>query len=103
MTKLDELKHKATLLNDEIRKEEHKVKIKKGVLKVGEFCIVSGFNEGSDVLFYNACDTTVCMNAYFDAPSAYLSDILLDCEMNCWAEKPLKIKKITKQEAMKYL
>lgn len=110
--KSGEIKNEIRKLQEQLKKVEHEEKKVKGVLKRGEFCLLtiqdydedSGRVVGEDfnptVFFGSYEDIPVAMvEAYIDWCSPYFKD-LID-QAPSWEK--WKVKKISKEEAFKYL
>jgi hypothetical protein len=108
----EDLKYKIAELQEELRKVEQKEKTKKGVLKFGEFCLVTFYEYNEDdrkvpsecdpVVFFMPWgqDNPVPMQeCYIDWYTPYFVD-LKNCA-NRWEE--IKVKKISREEAFYYL
>lgn len=107
--KIEELKKTLNEVKAALQKEEHKVKKREGVLKEGEWLKVDVFeydcnddlklSEGDPIILYHSCQGVQCLNAYIDIPSEYIAEILDEAtSFEVW-----KAKKISKEEAIKYL
>lgn len=110
MNKSIEIKKQIQELQEQLRQEEKKEKSKKGVLKEGEWYLLSIYDldekekvkkdTESNVVFYMSCSgEPTCMNAYVEWYSKYICDLL---QGQPYYEK-WKGKKISKEEAIKYL
>jgi len=92
-------------LKENIRKREHKQKANKGLGKNGQFYITACKDvENDGLVFYYFEGNFIAMNSCYDViNSIYVSDLLLSVERFGYSEHPIKIKKISKEEAIKYL
>lgn len=110
--KSSEIKTEIKKLQDQLKKTEHEEKKGKGILKRGEFCILTTQDYDEDtgkvvgeqynptVFFGSWEDYPVAMvEAYIEWVTPYFKD-LLD-QAPSWEK--WKIKKISKEEAFKYL
>lgn len=102
---LDKLISQQGEIHREIQKLEHKQKSSKGLGKNGQFYITACKDvENDGLVFYYFEGNFIAMNSCLDiVNSIYVSDLLLSVERFGYSEHPIKIKKISKEEAIKYL
>lgn len=105
VNRLTDLRIDRTEIEKEIQRLEHKCKSTKGLGKNGQFYITTCKDQENDgLVFYYFESTFFAMNSCYDAiNSIYVSDLLLSVERFGYSEHPIKIKKISKEEAIKYL
>lgn len=112
MNSSDEIKTEIRKLQDQLKKIEHKEKAVKGVLKRGEFCMLTIQDYDEDrgklvgepynpIIFFGSYeDFPVLMTeAYIEWGSFYFKDLTDQAPL--WEK--WKVKKISKEEAFKYL
>lgn len=102
---ITDLRIRRSEIEKEIQKLEHKQKANKGLGKNGQFYITACKDQENDgLVFYYFEGNFIAMNSCYDAiNSIYVSDLLLSVERFGYSEHPIKIKKISKEEAIKYL
>ena len=108
-TKLEQLLDEQTALQLKISAEKQAVYSRAKKLNQFEFAIVYSVEENNTewktpILLYHATGGVICLNSYFDFsnPTTF-PEILAECERWNTGEKKLKIKKVSKEEALKWM
>lgn len=111
--KSNEIKTEIRNLQDKLKKVEHEEKKGKGVLKRGQFCIltIQDYDEENDkvvgkefnhTIFFGSYEDIIpvaMVEAYVDWETPYFKDIL--DQAPSWEK--WKVKRISKKEAFKYI
>lgn len=106
--KLEELYKSKREIEENISKEEHKYKSKRGTLKEGEWFLLKIIeldeNDNpseniSNIIFFRSCQGCICMNGYID----WYSDYIFDLTNSAPYYEKWTGNKISKEEAFKYL